>query len=333
MAQEKDPLGDDLQETCSILDHRYGRQALVEALRMRIGHLEPTGGLLSLPAFDWAAIYTTNFDEVVEKAYRRAGKPLNVVRSNMDYGSIETRSGTPLFKLHGCISRDTVDGHADRLVLTERDNEESERFRQALFQRLKLDMLTKDCVVIGSSLRDPDVRLLMDQAAKLHSDLEAPGRLFALIHVPDQDRAAIQEKKGYRVAWGGGDDFVRELTESSPPEPPVEFREEGTPALLPVALNAVTIDALHAAKLAPDALKLYNGSPASYADIRVGLTVSRTGEQALVNSLRQREVRFTTVLGTAGVGKTTLARRLAWGIRHPRGGRVLAILDAGQSAG
>src|SRR6266487_1069402 len=55
-------LSDDFVETCSILDHRYGRAALVAAIRGLLSELQPTGGLLAIPEFEWSALYTTNFD-------------------------------------------------------------------------------------------------------------------------------------------------------------------------------------------------------------------------------------------------------------------------------
>ncbi len=55
-------ISDDLMEASSILENRYGRRPLIEAVRRHLSGLHPTGGLLSLPQYDWPVLYTTNFD-------------------------------------------------------------------------------------------------------------------------------------------------------------------------------------------------------------------------------------------------------------------------------
>lgn len=65
----------DLQELATILERLVGREALVAAVRKQLTELAPSRGLLTLPEFPWHAIYTTNFDRLVELAYRRVGNP------------------------------------------------------------------------------------------------------------------------------------------------------------------------------------------------------------------------------------------------------------------
>jgi hypothetical protein len=74
--------------------------------------------MLTLPEFPWDAIYTTNFDLIVERAFAAVRKPLIVIKSNYDWERLEDEDGVPLFKIHGCISGDVVLGTRDRVVLT-----------------------------------------------------------------------------------------------------------------------------------------------------------------------------------------------------------------------
>ncbi len=314
-------ISEDLTETCSILENKVGRPALVEEVRNILRPLQPTGGLLSLPEFGWHAIYTTNFDTLIEAAYRRLGRPLVPVRSNFEYSKLETQIGTPLFKIHGCISNDVVDGHTGRLVLTERDYEEYGQFREVLFKRLEFDLLTKDLLVIGYSLKDPHVRNDMTEAAKLHQTKGAPGRLYALIYERDPDRALLIERRGFTVVFGGIDEFFQALSESRPSTAVAEPATTGIFELPPV-LRSSTIEVSHASGLPSDAVRLFNGGPGSYSDIRTGLTVERSVCNRLVDELRLTSKQYLTIIGVAGVGKTTLARhvvlrlqekdRLAW---------------------
>ena len=67
------PEGDDLAEICGIFENRRGRKELVSVLREKLIDLQPTQGMLALPSFNWHAIYTTNFDRLVERSYASAG--------------------------------------------------------------------------------------------------------------------------------------------------------------------------------------------------------------------------------------------------------------------
>jgi NACHT domain len=65
---------------------------------------------------------------------------------------------------------------------------------------------------------------------------------------------------------------------------------------------------------APSAL--YNGSPARYADIASALTIRRVVEEPLLARLIAREINVVTLIGVAGVGKTTLARRIMFALQE-----------------
>lgn len=112
------PDGDDLAEIAGIFEHRLGRAELAKAVRARLSGLQPTRGLLALPAFDWRAIYSTNFDRLVEESYKIAARDLHVVRSNYEF-SQPRGTDSVLYKIHGCITQDVGLGHHARMVLTE----------------------------------------------------------------------------------------------------------------------------------------------------------------------------------------------------------------------
>jgi len=235
-----------------------------------LGRLEPTGGLLVVPEFDWAAIYTTNFDHLVEKSYRRVGKPLVVICSNYDYAKLEQEEGTPLFKIHGSIGHDIVDGYKARLVLTEDDYADYANYRETLFARLGVDLAAKDVLVLGQSLRDPHLQQQLRAAARVKRDSGAPGRLLVLVYEADLDRAALWEGRGFAVAFGGLDEFLRALTLSMPAmEERTDHRPQGGDErlLLKPILRTAAVDLDHALTLSPDPVRMFNGRAATYGDI------------------------------------------------------------------
>lgn len=302
-------ISDDLMEAATILQQRVGRRPIVEEIRKLLKPLTPSGGLATLPEFPWAAIYSTNFDQLVERAYRRVGKPITVVRSNFDWGKLERAEGPPLFKIHGCISEDLIDGHRSGLVLTENDYDEHASYREALFSRLGSDLMSRDVLVIGQSLQDRHLRDAMKSAADAKQRHGAPGRLLALVFDPDPDRASLWTARGFTIAFGGIDELLAQVTAVHEHELTGTVWEDDRLILKP-SLRVAAIDVDHAVTLKPDAVRMFNGRAATFADVSAGLTFSRTASSQMAHDLAQPNVRFVSIIGVAGVGKTTVARQL-----------------------
>ena len=123
------------------------------------------GSILNLPLYGWKSIYSTNYDEVVEKAYLKAEKDLTVFTSNFDFTIHENPNATKLFKIHGTLNKDVADGNASRLILTDLDYDQTQDFREALYLRLAGDLTAgTHVVIVGQSLADPDLREVVQKA-------------------------------------------------------------------------------------------------------------------------------------------------------------------------
>ena len=90
---------------CSERDVRTIQRRVFEILN----EFEPAPHHLLVPFFAWAGIATTNYDLLIERAYRGASSPLQDLLPN-----VNDRDGAPdqigvrsvlYVKLHGCISR------------------------------------------------------------------------------------------------------------------------------------------------------------------------------------------------------------------------------------
>jgi hypothetical protein len=305
---------DDLMEVCSLLERRFGRRELVECVRSILGDREPVGMLHDLPRYGWSNLYTTNVDTLIEKVFARAGRPVASIVSNYDYGRLELSDGPKLFKLHGSLEHDVVDGSPARLVLTETDYEDYEDYRQVLYANLKLDLLTKNAIIVGYSLSDPHLRKTLIDAAKIQRQGGLGGRIFLLIYRRDEDRARLWEDRGFFVCFGGIDDLLGELALGGAPVAIVEEARPGEIILSP-NLRARTLVVAEEATLRASAAELFNGRAASYADIAVGLTFERQLEQDIISSVTSDAKRFVGIIGVAGVGKSTIARRVTMRLR------------------
>jgi hypothetical protein len=309
------PDGDDLAEIAGIFEGRRGRRDLAAAVKQRLNALEPTGGILALPVYRWKGIYTTNFDRLVEIAYRRAGVDLEVVRSNFDFSTTTgSTSQAVLYKIHGCISEDIGFGHRARMVLTELDYDEVRQFRQSLFVSLQMNMMNGNTLIVGQSLRDHHLRELAKEVGGLRTQ-GVLGRVFLLVYEYDRDRALLLEQRGIEVIRGSLDELLHQLQSVQPPTASLSDEGDHSPTALPPQLTTATVTVAHAITLASDPLRLYNGSSATYADIHDGLTIARTIEPRLRDAQNGRRGFFLVFAGAAGVGKTSLARRLLYS-RH-----------------
>lgn len=229
-----------LSEIASLVEQRLSRRELVETLRSMLGSARPTGGLLNLPLYDWKSLYTTNYDDLIEQSYRRRNRDLTVYSSDFDFTVHDRPEATKLFKLHGTIDKDIVDGNASRLIVTETDYDQTGNYRDSLYDRLKGDMIGGHLVIIGQSLQDQDIRDIVNRAADLGSKAPGAWRLSLFLYTRDDNRAQLFEKRGFTVCFGGIDDFFAELARKLPAS--AIKRDSEDPLDVVPALRPVTID-------------------------------------------------------------------------------------------
>lgn len=305
-----DPDSFTLSEICSIFERQNGRDRLAAAVSEILAPIEPTKGIQLLPQFDWHRIYSTNFDLLVEKVYQAAKVDIRVICSNFDFSRDTQNNAMEYYKIHGTVTQDVGFGHKSRMLLTEEDYENFDDFRQAAFRVLAADVVTKDVLVIGQSLNDQHLKDLIREALNLRSNAGTPGRVFVLAYDRNEQRAQLLVDRGAEVYFGGLDELFSGLISALPSDElqSAEDKSEFEPTLLPSELIGVTTDIRHAASLDPNARRLFNGAPATYADIARGLTFARTSCEPLLGTLRQKPM--AAILGAGGVGKTTLARQV-----------------------
>ena len=300
---------EDLMETASYLSRQFGRSDVVRIVVNELKPLRPTGGMLAMPRFDWRAIYTTNFDKLVEKSFRIAGVRLVSLRSNYDFSAKESDDGLRLYKLHGCISQDTSFGHKASMTLTERDYEDHAAFRQAMFSKFTSDLLSSDVLIIGQSLRDAHLYETVKGAIKA-TEQGAPGKVYVLAYQTGDLRAQSLEDRGAVVVYGGLDELFDALAGDASKMIGDTIPDTTLSTFsLPAQLVSVTNDVSHAKDLPHNVTKMFNGAPASYADIHRENTFERTALYPLDTNLAGGK-KFAVITGAAGVGKTTLARSI-----------------------
>jgi hypothetical protein len=299
-----------LAEQTGIIEHQTkDRKRLIAELRSQFRGLSPTGAILNLPLYSWKTLYTTNYDQIIEDTYKRKSVEIAAYASNFDFGMPRSGEAVQLFKLHGTIDKEVVDGTQARIILTESDYDLTRQYREMLYTRLASDLAGAHLVIVGHSLRDTHIRAAIDRAVKANLQIGAGGRITLLMHDKDEGLATLHETKGLNVCFGGTDEFFAGLIDKVI-GPPTPVKYSSDPLDYVPSLRPATVDARHSLELQrPDVSSMYNGWPATLADIAANLTFRRNVADDLCDALDEPQVIVATILGPSGVGKTTAARQ------------------------
>jgi tetratricopeptide (TPR) repeat protein len=163
----------DLARASQIAELRKGRSELEAFLRSRLGGLGPDDKLKWLFSFHWKAIYTTNYDDGIEKAYELLAEPQqNPVSINVteDIQPIDPRFDVPIYHLHGKFSG----GDNPHIVITEKDYARFREKRRMLFDALRHDIATSNILYIGYSNKDPNWKLVHEELSSEFSAAKMP---------------------------------------------------------------------------------------------------------------------------------------------------------------
>lgn len=298
-----------LRELAAIIEKRQSRSELIEVMRELFVGIRPTGGLLTIPRFKWKGIYTTNYDNLIEQAFKRTNEPLSVYSSNFDFGADELPGSLRLMKLHGSIEKDISDGNNTRLIITENDYSLTDDFREYLFDSLKHDLAGSDLIIIGHSLSDPHISEIIERAVSISKKAMEIGSIYLFMYTPNEERAELHEIRGLKVCFAGIDEFATALTKYGP-SLVTAYQESDDPLDTSRYLSPITIDIHHSLQLAPRVSEMFNGWPASYGDIASGNTFMRSLVEMAEQQLTESECFGVIILGAGGVGKTTAARQI-----------------------
>ncbi len=180
-------LGDDLRDLLNnhFLGGEFGSDSLEHVAALAISQkslftvqdfigeylrdLHPAKFHLKIPEFKWRALFTTNYDRLIESCYEENhGKIQDYVLMLSNSDKIDetriTNDKVPLIKLHGCITR-THDADLP-LILTIDQYNESRDSRKRLFTHLYELAYENSIIFIGHSLQDTNIRAVLLQLFK-----------------------------------------------------------------------------------------------------------------------------------------------------------------------
>lgn len=155
----------------------------------------------ALVQLDLPLLFTTNYDDLIERAYSHHGVTLTASATAQEF--LDRLHPTPtrhLVKIHGTIDR------AATIVLTRDDYAKARVERRRIYEKLRIDVEQTTYIFIGFSLSDPNVNILLDDAR-----LETGGQLPPSYTVQgrfDQTTDDYYRSRGINVVWLGTWDLL-----------------------------------------------------------------------------------------------------------------------------
>jgi len=310
--------------------------------------LEPADFHKQIPKFKWRALFTTNYDLLIENCYKGVSDSLQdlcVILNNEDNFD-ETRitnNKLPYLKLHGCVTR-THDAALPLILTTDQYNDCLIR-RDRLFRQLYELAYENTLVFVGHSLLDHNIRNVL-----LKLEKEAPhGQRHYLIKpgIDGIERDFWGEKKitALDVSFK---DFIEELCSDitdndrvlSLVRPPVShpiqsvFSTHSAPSdeLVDFLTNQVEYVTSDISVSHNDPKDFFRGVDQEWSPVVRDVAIRRGLQKVVFEEVIERpDVHrsvlsdFFVVKGEAGSGKTVLLRQLAWEASNASLGVILWV--------
>jgi predicted Zn-dependent protease len=151
-----------LAKIATVVELRKGRAELEGYLSERLAALEPDDKLRWLFTLRWRAIYTTNYDNGIKRAYElNANPPQNpiILSATSDLIAHDPRFEVPIIHLHGAL----FGIRKPNIIITEGDYARFREQRRMLFELLKYHFATSNILYIGYGNRDPNWSLVLSE--------------------------------------------------------------------------------------------------------------------------------------------------------------------------
>lgn len=162
----------------------------VEWHKQDVSVLDNTSIYKDIVNLQFPIIYTTNYDNWLERAYEHYGKPYVKIAGVKDFVNIKN-DATQIVKFHGDFSDD------NSIVLTESSYFERLDFSSPLDIKLRSDMLGMTILYIGYSLEDINMRFLLYKLSKIweaHKDIRPASYIF--LTKPNEVEETILRSRG-----------------------------------------------------------------------------------------------------------------------------------------
>ncbi len=170
-----------------------------------------------IPEFVWKAIFTTNYDLIIERAYKSHATPIQdltpIVKNTRENEIFKYLNSLPYYKLHGCI--DNVNDDRIPLILTAEQYISHRDNRENLFSTLKEIASSNPVVFVGYSMNDINIRTILSE---ISHNLQTRPRFYIVLPSMRELERKLWEEKRITPLIGTFKDFLEELDKRIPKE-------------------------------------------------------------------------------------------------------------------
>jgi tetratricopeptide (TPR) repeat protein len=333
-----------LSQISELVEIRKGRKELETFISSQLSDLVPDEIFQWIPSVRWKAIYTTNYDNCIERAYQLCAKPIqNPVSFSItsNFRPFNIGIDVPIYHIHGHF----LSGDSPNIIVTKTDYAKFRKRRKMLFEALKLDMATASVLYIGYSNADPNWEILLEETVEefLPTILPQSFRIDPFTNIIDSE---ILESKNIHTFNCSFEEFVNTVTANNictnPPEDVIDKFKKSVPRDLITAFEKSPIplkrllsswEYVNQAEFnaQPNLLNFLKGDTANWSLI----SNEQYFERDIQGDLYDAILEFATttksypttsiIVGSAGYGTTTLLRILSVQIVKEGAGAVFFL--------
>jgi hypothetical protein len=106
-------------------------------------------------------VWTTNYDQLLERAFEEAGKVVDIKITQENLAQTRRGRDVVLYKMHGCVTQ------PHEAVVTKDDYEQYERKKPLFAESLKGELIGKTFLFLGFSFTDPNVDYILSRVRSL----------------------------------------------------------------------------------------------------------------------------------------------------------------------
>lgn len=157
-----DTESDNLSKMSEVVELRKGRSALERYLHKRLANLTPDQNIKWLVSRRWKAIFTTNYDQGLQRAYELVAEPPQqpvTISVNNNLTGFNAQVEVPIYHIHGTL----FGVENPKILITENDYALYKEQRCMLFNILKTEFATSTFLYIGYSNQDPNWNILLGE--------------------------------------------------------------------------------------------------------------------------------------------------------------------------
>lgn len=329
----------DLQYVSELAENEAGQFTVQEFIVKLFDEFNPGEHHKLIPNFVWRAIYTTNFDLIVERAYDSSNSPLQELVIFIKNGEsidkkITSRNQIVYSKLHGCITE--IRNSKLPLILTPDQYVTHKQNRSRLYERMIELAYEYTFVFVGFSFADLDIRSTLNHLNLLSK--ERP-RSYMVGPAITREEEKLWENKKIGSIVLNFKDFLNMLNQNidhrfkilstmktDKHEYPIfkKFKtsiQEKRPTKSLIDFLEYEVDYLHSNFPTKDSdpKKFYKGYFHGWDPILKNFDVKRKITDDILSEVflidedeRASKQDFYLIKGHAGSGKTVLFKRIAW---------------------